>query len=199
LFWKVFVVTILVNPCLYFNLNWLPTYFVQTHGMKVEDTKWILTAIYIGLDLGYLACGASTLWLVHRGFSVGAARRSVFLSATFLMTGSAAIPWLSDLRAIVGLLTVVNFAIGIWITTYLTMASEVSSQHVSTAAGLLGGSGSLFGALAMWAVGTVTQATSSFAVPLISVSVAAWLASLAGIAVSQSLSIPESEVAAFKL
>jgi cyanate permease len=199
LFWKVFIVTILVNPCLYFNLNWLPTYFVQTHGMKVEDTKWILTAIYIGLDLGYLACGASTLWLVHRGFSVGAARRSVFLSATFLMTGSAAIPWLSDLRAIVGLLTVVNFAIGIWITTYLTMASEVSSQHVSTAAGLLGGSGSLFGALAMWAVGTVTQATSSFAVPLISVSVAAWLASLAGIAVSQSLSIPESEVAAFKL
>ena len=199
LFWKVFIVTILVNPCLYFNLNWLPTYFVQTHGMKTEDTKWILTAIYIGLDLGYLACGASTLWLVHRGFSVGAARRSVFLSATFLMTCSAVIPWLSDLKTIVVLLTLVNFAIGIWITTYLTMASEVSSHHVSTAAGLLGGSGSLFGALAMWAVGTVTQATASFAIPLISVSVAACLASLAGMAVTQAVSIPEPEVAVSKL
>ena len=199
LFWKVFIVTILVNPCLYFNLNWLPTYFVQTHGMKTEETKWILTAIYIGLDLGYLACGASSLWLVRRGLSIGAARRSVFLSATFLMTCSAIIPWLTDLRTIVVLLTLVNFAIGIWITTYLTMASEVSSHHVSTAAGLLGGSGSLFGALAMWAVGMVTQTTSSFAVPLISVSVAACLASLAGIAVSQSVLIPEPEVAASRL
>ena len=207
LFWKVFVITILVNPCLYFNLNWLPTYFVQTHGMKTEDTKWILTAIYIGLDLGYLACGASSLWLVHRGFSVGAARRSVFLSATFLMTlppAWAIVPSAKRhrgpvLAATVVLLALVNFAIGIWITTYLTMASEVSSHHVSTAAGLLGGSGSLFGALAMWAVGTVTQATASFAIPLISVSVAACLASLAGMAVTQGVSIPEPEVAVSKL
>ena len=28
-FWRVWVVAILVNPCLYFNVNWLPTYFAQ--------------------------------------------------------------------------------------------------------------------------------------------------------------------------
>jgi cyanate permease len=63
-----------------------------------------------------------------------------------------------------------------WIAMYLTMAQEVSSEHVSTAAGLLGGSGSLAGALAMWAVGIVTQRTSSFDIPFASVTVATILA-----------------------
>jgi cyanate permease len=63
---------------------------------------------------------------------------------------------------------------------YLTMAQEVSATNVSTAAGLLGGSGSLAGALAMWAVGEVTHETSSFAVPLACIALAALLASVAG-------------------
>jgi ACS family hexuronate transporter-like MFS transporter len=193
MFWQVFAVTILVNPCLYFNLNWLPTYFVQEHGMAKEETKWILTAIYIGLDLGYLVCGASTMWLVHRGLSVSTARRCVFLVATLVMLSSAAIPWVRDLNTVVLLLTAVNFAIGAWITMYLTMASEVSRNHVSTAAGLLGGSGSLFGALAMWAVGKVTQATGSFSVPMVLVAVAACLASFAGLAVTRKIPVPEPQ------
>jgi cyanate permease len=62
---------------------------------------------------------------------------------------------------------------------YLTMAQEVNPAHVSTAAGLLGGSGSLAGALAMWAVGRVTRQTASFALPMAAVSAAAILAAVA--------------------
>jgi ACS family hexuronate transporter-like MFS transporter len=187
-FWKVFAVTILVNPILYFFVNWLPTYFVQQRGLAPgRSLGWILTAVYVGLDLGYLASGGTALWLARRGLAVPAARRIVFLAASALLLLSAVVPRVADLQAAIALLIVANFAIGVWIPVYLTMAQEVSAEHVSTAAGLLGGSGSLAGALAMWAVGRVTQQTGSFSVPLAAVSVAGILAALAGWAVTREL------------
>ncbi|MEX2261663.1 MAG: MFS transporter [Bryobacteraceae bacterium] len=185
-FWQVFAVSILVNPCLYFNVNWLPTYLVQERGLQADrQLGFVLTAIYLGLDLGYLSCGAAVLWLARRNGRVRSARRQVFLAATALLAVSAAVPFLPGLREAVAALVVVNFGIGVWIAMYLTMAQEVSPARVSTAAGLLGGSGSLAGALAMWAVGKITHATGSFLLPLCAVAVAALLAALAGLAASR--------------
>lgn len=184
-FWRVFAVAVLVNPCLYFNLNWLPTYFVQQRALRPgPELRWILTSVYVGLDLGYLASGAAVMWLARR-VALATARRAVFLSATGLLALSAAVPFLPSLNVTVSALFLVNFGLGLWIAMYLTMAQEVSSTHISTAAGLLGGSGSLAGALAMWAVGRVTHATGSFAIPMAAVAVAALLASAAGLAISR--------------
>jgi ACS family hexuronate transporter-like MFS transporter len=190
-FWRVFAVTILVNPCLYFLLNWLPTYFVQARGLTLGTAEmiWILTLIFIGLDLGYLSCGLGVLGLTRAGLSIAGARAAVFCAATVLLSGIAAVPYIASLNTAVAVLVVVLFAIGVWISMYLTMAQEVSPAHVSTAAGLLGGSGSLAGALAMWAVGAVTQRTGSFAAPMIAVAVAGVMAAGAGIAVTRHRSI----------
>jgi cyanate permease len=85
-------------------------------------------------------------------------------------------------------LVLVNFGLGIWVSIYLTMAQEVSHTHVSTAIGILSGCGSLAGALAMWAVGRVTQQTASFAIPMSTVAVAAILSAMAGWMASRPLS-----------
>ncbi len=82
------------------------------------------------------------------------------------------------------MLAIANFAIGMWVAIYLTVAQEVSDEHVSTAAGLLGGAGSLVGALAMWGVGRITQTTASFAIPMTAVTVAGLLAAAVGFAVT---------------
>jgi MFS transporter, ACS family, hexuronate transporter len=179
-FWRVFVVAILVNPCLYFNLNWLPTYFVQQRGLAANELAGILTIVYLGLDLGYLCSGAGVLLLARRGASLGTARTAVFLAGTVLLSASALVPFAQSLQQGVMLFVVSNFGAGLWIAMYLTMAQEVSSTHISTAAGLLGGSGSAAGALAMWAVGRVTHATGSFEAPLFGVGVAAVVAAIAG-------------------
>jgi len=63
---------------------------------------------------------------------------------------------------------------------YLTLVQDVSSANVSTALGLLSGAGSLVGAVAMWAVGRVTQSTGSFALPMAACSVAAVISAVAG-------------------
>jgi ACS family hexuronate transporter-like MFS transporter len=193
-FWRVFAVTILVNPCLYFQLNWLPVFLVQTRGVTQGSSEmvWILTAIFIGLDLGYLSCGVGVLALVRLRFTLALARIAMFTLATLLVGLCAAAPFVETRGALVSVLVLVNYGIGIWIAMYLTMAQEVAPRHVSTAAGLLGGSGSAAGALAMWAVGRVTRQTESFAWPMIAVAVAMLIAWAAGIRATRAQDVQDS-------
>ena len=184
-FLPVLAVAVLVNPCLYFSVNWLPTYFAQQRGLAPgRQMGWILTAIYLGLDIGNIACGSAILGLTRWGSGVQRARRIVFLLATVAVVFCGAVPVLPMAGAVTALV-VVNFGLGIWVAVYLTMAQEVSSTHVSTAIGMLSGCGSLAGALAMWAVGRVTRQTASFAIPMSAVALAAALAALAGWAASR--------------
>lgn len=188
-FWCVLVVAVLVNPCLYYSVNWLPTYFAQARGLaQGRQLGWILTLTYLALDLGNIACGAIALWLTHLGRSVESARRTVFLSATVFVSACALVPFVRMTSSAVLALLMVNFGLGIWVSMYLTMAQEVSRTHISTAAGTLSGFGSLVGAVAMWAVGRITERTGSFTIPMVSVAVAAVVSAIAGWAASRRLS-----------
>jgi ACS family hexuronate transporter-like MFS transporter len=179
-FVPVLLVAILVNPCMYFSVNWLPTYFAQQRHLALgNQMAWILTAIYLGIDLGNIACGVGILALTRRGFSISGARRVMFLLASFAVAYCAAVPLLS-LRFAVLALVIVNFGTGIWTAMYLTMAQEVSAANPSTSIGILSGCGSLAGAWAMTAVGKITQSTGSFAIPMQMVAMAAVLAAIAG-------------------
>ena len=60
-----------------------------------------------------------------------------------------------------------------------------SHTHISTAAGTLSGFGSLVGAVAMWAVGRITQRTGSFTIPMVSVAVAVAVSAIAAWAASR--------------
>jgi ACS family hexuronate transporter-like MFS transporter len=186
-FRPVLAVAVLVNPCLYFSVNWLPVYFVQERGFSSgRHMGWVLTAIYLGLDLGNLACGAGILALTRNGRSAQSARRIVFILATLCMIWCAAVPILPTTGAVIALI-LFNFGQGIWTTISLTFSQEISATHVATAIGLISGCGSLVGALAMWAVGRITRETSSFTIPLIAVGVTAIIAAVAGWTASRNL------------
>ena len=187
-FLPVLVVAILINPCLYFSVNWLPTYFAQQRGLSPgSQLGWILTAIYLGVGVGNFLCGAGVLALTRRGRPLLAARRAVFLVATVPLTACAAVPFLPLLSQAVIVLVAVNIGLGIWVAMYLTMVQDVSESNVSTALGLLSGSGSLAGAVAMWAVGRVTLNTSSFTIPMAAFSLAAAISAIAGCVASREL------------
>ena len=76
-FLPVLVVAVLINPCLYFSVNWLPTYFAQQHGLLPgSQLGWILTAIYLGVGVGNFLCGAGVLTLTRRGRPLAAASQA---------------------------------------------------------------------------------------------------------------------------
>jgi MFS transporter, ACS family, hexuronate transporter len=194
-FLPILLVVVLVNPCLYFSVNWLPVYFTQQRGLHPGGQMvWILTGIYLGLDLGNVACGAVILALTRWGFSARAARRIICIFATLCVMGCAVVPFLPMTGAVAALI-VFNFGQGMWQTVSLTMEQEVSATQVSTAIGLLSGSGSLVGSLAMKAVGRVTQETGSFTIPMAAVGVAAGLAAIAGWIACKNMSSEKSAAA----
>jgi MFS transporter, ACS family, hexuronate transporter len=185
-FWWVLLVAVTVNPCFYFTVNWLPTYFVQARRLVPgAHLGAMLTVIYLALDLGNIGGGACTLWLTRRNFSIETARRAVFVTATVLVGGCAIVPFVATPWGAVAALVAVNLGLGVWNSMYLTMAQEVSSANVSTAAGTLSGFGSLVGAFAMWAVGRVTNSAGDFTIPMVSVTVAIVLAAIGGWAASR--------------
>ena len=190
-FWLVFIITSLMNPCLYFFVNWTPSFLSQTYGIRDAATlAKVLTAVFLGLDLGYLLCGVMVLLLTRRGVTLPWARRAVCALATLLLTPAIVLAQRPELPVMIGALIVCNFACGLWIAMYLTLAQEVSERHLSTAAGLLGGSGSLFGALAMSGVGAVTASTSSYAIPFLAVPIAAAFATWAAWRVTSNVRTP---------
>jgi MFS transporter, ACS family, aldohexuronate transporter len=179
-FFPVLVVAVLINPCLYFSVNWLPTYFAQQRGLLPgAQLGWILTAIYLGLGLGNLLCGTGVLAFTRRGYSLPKARQAVFLLATLPLIACAAVPFVRLGEAIL-ILVFVNVGLGVWTAMYLTMVQDVCVTHISSSLGLLSGCGSLTGALAMWAVGKVTHQTGSFVIPMVVFSIAAVLSAIAG-------------------
>jgi ACS family hexuronate transporter-like MFS transporter len=195
-FWWVLVVSITVNPCFYFTVNWLPTYFVQARRL-VPGTHLggMLTVIFLALDIGNIGGGACTLWLTRHSCSIETARRIVFLTATALVGGCAIVPFVATAWGAVAALVAVNLGLGVWNSMYLTLAQEVSSANVSTAAGTLSGFGSLVGAFAMWAVGRVTNSAGDFTIPMVSVTVAIALAAVGGWAASRRPIGPPQTVA----
>jgi cyanate permease len=193
-FVPVLIVAVLINPCLYFSVNWLPTYFAQQRALAPGlQLGGILTAIYLGLGVGNLLCGAGVLALTRRGRNLVSARRTMFLLATVPVAACGVVPWL-PLQGAVVVLVAANIGLGIWTATYLTLVQDVSPVHVSTALGLLSGCGSLAGALAMWAVGVVTRKTGSFTGPMAAVSAAAVVSAIAGVAAGRSAQ-PKGETA----
>jgi cyanate permease len=106
----------------------------------------------------------------------------MFLLATVPVSACAAVPFLPGLVEAVAILIAANIGLGIWLAMYLTLVQDLSSAHVSTALGILSGSGSLVGAVAMWAVGRVTQSTGSFVLPMAAFSLAAIVSAVAACA-----------------
>jgi MFS transporter, ACS family, hexuronate transporter len=106
------------------------------------------------------------VWLARR-VSVTTARQIVTTVGAVFMAGIPLAGQLQNLNAITVLLCLATFGLGCFMVNYLAFTSEVSEKKVSTAAGLLGGAGSLAGALFMLLVGGTVEQSGSFALAFV--------------------------------
>ncbi len=165
-FWGLVLASSFLNPCLYFYVSWLPTYFVERgHSFGATLAK-LLVLVYVALDAGYISGGALVAWLGRR-MEVGRARRLVIGAGTPLMALVVLVPAAGTEAVAVGLLMLAALGLGWFMVNYLAFASEVSIERVSTFAGFLGAAGSIAGGVFMSAVGMLSQRSGSFALPFL--------------------------------
>jgi MFS transporter, ACS family, hexuronate transporter len=163
-FWGLMIATSFLNPLQYFYITWLPRYFNTYAGVEFgSELAKRLVIVYLVLDIGLLTGGVVVL-LLSRKFEVRNARKIVTAVGALCMMG---IPFVSQVTSINAITTVICFAtfgLGWFMVNYLAFTSEVSTKKVSTAAGLLGGTGSIAGAIFMIVVGETVFRSQSFSI-----------------------------------
>ncbi|HXQ81948.1 MAG TPA: MFS transporter [Opitutaceae bacterium] len=161
-FWGLALATVFINPLEYFYITWLPRYFDKYAGVGFgKELAARLVIAYFALDIGFFAGGAVASLLAAR---MGAARGRLAMSVlgTLCMATIPAATRLHDLDAITALICVATFGSGVCVVNYLAFVSEVSPRKISTAAGLLGGLGSLAGGGFMLLIGGAIEQSHSF-------------------------------------
>ncbi|MCC6369008.1 MAG: MFS transporter [Bryobacterales bacterium] len=153
----------LTDPVWWFYLYWAPKFLHARHGVTLDQIGPPLVMIYLAADGGSVFGGWLSGWLLKRGWSVNAARKSAILVSAAMVAPIVLAPWASHLWQVVVLLGLATAGHQAWGANIFTIVSDLYPGHaVSSVVGISGFAGSIGGMLAATATGFVLQATGSY-------------------------------------
>lgn len=178
-FWALVPVVVGINITWHLLRVWLPK-FLQQGRDATEAQSLIFNSLYFAAaDVGCIAAGAASFWLVRRGMGVHGSRVTTFAvcaAGTALTTFVAMLPAGYGLYAL--LLLIGAAAMGLF-PAYYSLAQDVSPRHVGKATGLLATIGWLVASPLQKAFGRLVDQTGSFDVGL---ALAGWTPAIAFVA-----------------
>jgi ACS family hexuronate transporter-like MFS transporter len=178
-FWILVVVSISINICWHFLVNWIPTYLKAERGMNFGSGNLLSTIPFLAADGGNLLGGWLSREIARRGASAGRARRLVMAAAVpFIVAAGLTIGRAPNLVIALILVSVMAAATAGFMANYFSFAQDVSIRHTGLVVGYLGAIGNLFVAGFQPFAGHVKDLTGSFA----PVFIIAGLAPLIGLA-----------------
>ena len=161
-FWAVVPLVISVNITWHLLRAWLPKFLQQGRGVSEAESLLFNSAYYVAADVGCIAAGAASLWLVSRGMAVHRSRvmvLAVCAACASLTTVAAMLPHGYGLYA--ALLAIAAGTMGLF-PCYYSLAQEVSPRHLGKATGLLAAIGWLLASPLQKAFGRLVDQTGSF-------------------------------------
>lgn len=186
-FWVLMVVTVSINVCWHFLLNWLPTYikedltppaWLQSFAVPVADalgvvfgntvspktvgTTLLITLPFLAADLGNLIGGGSSRILAGRGFSAVNSRLIVMGVCTLVISSGSWVGRTGNSYMAIYLLSFMAMGTAAFMANYFSFAQEVSGRNTGLIVGILGAFGNLFAAGFLPFAGAVKDATGGF-------------------------------------
>jgi ACS family hexuronate transporter-like MFS transporter len=177
-FWTMVAVSISINICWHFLLNWIPAYLKNDRHLAGSLSNYLSAVIYLAADAGNLVGGWLSRWLAPRVRSVERARKLVMALCMVLILSGPAIRLAESDYIVMILLSVMAAGTAAFMANFFAFSQEVSSRHTGLVVGYLGAIGNLFVAGYQPIAGSLRDATGSFTANFLIVG----LAPLAGIA-----------------
>jgi ACS family hexuronate transporter-like MFS transporter len=159
----------------WFILLWLPKILVDQFHVSIDFVALAIPVVYIIGDIGSVGGGWLSSRLLHRGWTVNRARKTVMLGAAACVVPVSFVGFLVDRPAIAGI-SCVYWAIAIlalaaaahqaWSSNLFTVISDTAPKSsMAMAVGAINGF-AMFGVAAMqFFVGRMVQLTSSYTIP----------------------------------
>lgn len=148
----------LTDPIWWFYIFWLPKYLVQKRGFSIHTLELFGMIPFLGASFGSVAGGWLSGFLMRRGWSLNAGRKTAMAVCAFSMpTGIAAVfahsPWVA-----LGLITVSTSAHQGWSANLFTLASDMFPKRaVAAVVGIGGAAGAIGGMIIAPLAGYILQ------------------------------------------
>ena len=161
--WAFVLGKFMTDPVWWFYLYWLPKFLHQNYGLTLDRIGPPLVAVYLISDAGSIAGGWLSSFLIKRGWTINAARKTTMLICAvcvvpIMFAWKASEMWVAV--AFIGLATAAHQA---WSANIFTLASDMfPRQAVGSVVGLGGMGGAVGGMLVSTAAGLVLQWTGSY-------------------------------------
>ena len=166
--WAFISAKFLTDPIWYLYLFWIPDFLQRNHGLKLTQIGLPIMAIYIIADLGSVAGGWFSSWLITRGRSVNFARKSAMLVCAFCI-----LPIVTAYRieSLWGAVLIIGLAAGghqgFSANLFCLTSDMFPARAVASVVGLGGMAGALGGMAIAKVVGYALQWTGSYMVPFL--------------------------------
>ena len=156
------------DPIWWFLLFWIPDFLQRNHGLKLSQLGLPIMVIYVMADVGSVAGGWLSSFMIHRGRSVNLARKSAMLICSLSVMPIVLAYRIESLWGAVLLIGLAAAAHQGFSANIFTLTSDLfPAQAVGSVAGLGGMAGAIGGMFMAKLVGYVLQWTGSYMVPFL--------------------------------
>ena len=166
--WALAVGKFTIDPIWWFLLFWIPDFLQRNHGLKLMQLGLPIMVIYLLADVGSVAGGWLSSWMIHRGRSVNVARRSAMLICALVVIPIAIAYRIESMWGVVLLIGLAAAAHQGFSANLFTLTSDLfPAQAVGSVVGIGGMAGAIGGMVMAKIVGYVLQWTGSYKIPFL--------------------------------
>jgi MFS family permease len=171
-FWIMVVVSVCINICWHFLVNWIPTYLKDERGLKFAAGNVLSTIPFLASGGGNVLGGWLAQRFAARGWSAVRSRQAVLLTATPLILCGLAVGLAPNHTVAIILISIMAAGTAAFMANFFSFGQDVSTRHTGLVVGYLGGIGNLFVAGFQPLAGKIKDLTGSFALVFVIVGLA---------------------------
>ncbi len=166
--WAFVVGKFMTDPIWWFYLFWIPDFLQRKHGLDLMNIRLPIVVIYVIADVGSVAGGWFSSWLIHRGRTVNVARKSALLVCALCVIP---VVFAYNMQSLWGAVLLIGLAAaahqGFSANLFTLTSDTFPAQAVGSVVGMGGMAGAIGGMLIATIVGHTLQWTGSYMIPFV--------------------------------
>ena len=161
--WAFAIGKFLTDPVWWMFLFWLPDFLHKRHGLDLTTFGPPIAAVYLISDIGSIGGGWLSSHLIHRGWTINAARKTTMLICALAVTPIFFAQYVDSLWGAVAIISVAAAAHQAWSANLYTLASDMFPRKaVGSVYGVGGTAGAVGGMLFALFIGGVLEKSGNY-------------------------------------